>query len=83
MWEEILKLRRKVTVQTDFFHIRDFFSLLLSLEVRTRGNFNVNILSVRGFEAGTPEALVYQIDHDFSQKVKAKATDWDKETLPT
>lgn len=80
IWEEILGLRRKITVQTDFFHVGGSSLLLLSLETRIRETFNCDMPLVHMFESSTLGAMAQQIDHGLSYDVEADAIDWDKET---
>lgn len=80
IWEEILGLRRRITVQTDFFHVGGSSLLLLSLKARIRETFNCDMPLVRMFESSTLGAMGHQIGHGLSYDVEADAIDWDKET---
>lgn len=80
IWEETLGLQRRITVQTDFFHVGGSSLLLLSLEARIRETFNCDMPLVRMFESSTLGAMAHQIDHGSSYDVEADAIDWDKET---
>jgi amino acid adenylation domain-containing protein len=80
IWEEILGLRRRITVQADFFHVGGSSLLLLSLKARIRETFNCDMPLVRMFESSTLGAMAHQIDHGLSSDVEADAIDWDKET---
>lgn len=80
IWEEILGLRRRITVQTDFFHVGGSSLLLLSLKAHIRETFNCDMSLVGMFESSTLGAMARQIDHGLSYDVEADAIDWDKET---
>lgn len=80
IWEEILGLRRRITVQTDFFHVGGSSLLLLSLEARLRETFNCDMPLIRMFESSTLGAMAYQIDQGLSYDVEYDTIDWDKET---
>lgn len=84
IWEEILGLRRRITTQTDFFHIGGSSLLLLSLAARIRETFNCDMPLVHMFESSTLGAMAHQINHGLSQDIHADAIDWDEETtLPS
>ena len=80
IWEESLGLQRRITVQTDFFHVGGSSLLLLNLQVRIRETFNCDMPLVRMFESSTLGAMAHQVDHGLSYDVEADAIDWDKET---
>jgi len=80
IWEEILGLRHKITVQTDFFHVGGSSLLLLSLQARIRETFNCDMPLVPMFESSTLGAMAHQIDHDLPYDVEADGINWDKET---
>lgn len=80
IWEEVLGLRRRITVQTDFFHVGGSSLLLLSLVAHIRATFNCDMPLVHMFESSTLGAMAHEIDYGLSQDVQADAIDWDEET---
>jgi nucleoside-diphosphate-sugar epimerase len=81
IWEQILTLNhRKVTAETDFFHVGGSSLLLLSLQARIREVFNINMPLIRMFESSTLGAMAHRIEHGMQHEVAAEAIDWDKET---
>ena len=80
IWEEVLGRRRRITVQTDFFHVGGSSLLLLSLKARIREIFNCDMSLVHMFESSTLGAMAHQIDHGLSYDIEAEAIDWAKET---
>lgn len=64
-WEKTLVLRRRFTVQTNFFHVGGFFLLLLNLKACTKESFNLDMPLIHMFESSTLGAMARQIDNAF------------------
>ena len=81
IWAQILTLNhRKVTAETDFFHVGGSSLLLLNLQARIREVFTINMPLIRMFESSTLGAMAHRIEHGMQHEVAAEAIDWDKET---
>lgn len=85
IWEEIVGLRRRITVKTDFFHVGGSSLLLLSLKASIREAFNLDMPLIHMFESSTLGAMARHIDDALTNDVKmgalkSDAIDWDHET---
>ena len=80
IWEEILGIRRKINVQTDFFHVGGSSLLLLNLKQCIKETFNVDMPLIRMFGSSTLGAMARQINDPLPYDVEADVINWDDET---